>query len=188
MTARESEIIELIRKEVKPALGCTEPIAVALAVAKAMEVMEERCCCSPEWRMSDSFSLCIEVSGNILKNGMGVGIPGTGMIGLHIAAALGAVCGKSCYGLEVLHDLSEEAIERAKGLVENKAVKVAMADTDQKLYVKATVNLGEEHQAAAVIEANHDNIVETRFDGEMLTSSRQEMSTDSPVFQKHSGL
>lgn len=183
MTARESEIIELIRKEVKPALGCTEPIAVALAVAKAMEVMEERCCCSPEWRMSDSFSLCIEVSGNILKNGMGVGIPGTGMIGLHIAAALGAVCGKSCYGLEVLHDLSEEAIERAKGLVENKAVKVAMADTDQKLYVKATVNLGEEHQAAAVIEANHDNIVETRFDGEMLTSSRQEMSTDSPVFK-----
>ena len=96
MTAREAEIIELIRKEVKPALGCTEPIAVALAVAKAMEIMEDkRGTVSPDWRMMDGWTLSIEVSGNILKNGMGVGIPGTGMVGLHIAAALGAGCRKS---------------------------------------------------------------------------------------------
>ena len=111
MTAREAEIIELIRKEVKPALGCTEPIAVALAVAKAMEIAGQHCHPSDtDWRVKEGYSLLIEVSGNILKNGMGVGIPGTGMVGLHIAAALGAVCGKSCYGLEVLHDLDAYAV------------------------------------------------------------------------------
>ncbi len=70
MTARESEIIELIRKEVKPALGCTEPIAVALAVAKAMEIMDEKCGTTDSgWRMKDGYSLRIEVSGNILHSG-----------------------------------------------------------------------------------------------------------------------
>ncbi len=173
MTARESEIIELIRKEVKPALGCTEPIAVALAVAKAMEIMEEKCgITDPLWRMEEEYRLRIEVSGNILKNGMGVGIPGTGMVGLHIAAALGAVCGKSEYGLEVLHDLDGEAIARAKELVENKAVTVGIAETGHKLYVKASVIRNQEHCASTVIQDNHDSIVETCFDGSILTSSQ----------------
>ena len=124
MTAREAEIIELIRKEVKPALGCTEPIAVALAVAKAMEIAGQHCHLSDtDWRVKEGYSLLIEVSGNILKNGMGVGIPGTGMVGLHIAAALGAVCGKSCYGLEVLHDLDAASIARAKEMVETEPAK-----------------------------------------------------------------
>ena len=153
MTAREAEIIELIRKEVKPALGCTEPIAVALAVAKAMEIIEERCPQhSTDWRTSEDYILRIEVSGNILKNGMGVGIPGTGMVGLHIAAALGAVCGKSEYGLEVLHDLDEKSIARAKELVETNAVTVGLAETDHKLYVKASVKNLEGHLASAVIK------------------------------------
>ncbi len=170
MTARESEIIELIRKEVKPALGCTEPIAVALAVAKAMEIMEEKCGISdPQWRMKDGYSLKIEVSGNILKNGMGVGIPGTGMIGLHIASALGAVCGKSEYGLEVLNDLNDAAIARAKEMVEAKAVNVGVADTTHKLYAKAAVCCGE-HCASALIQDNHDSIVETCYDKTVLTS------------------
>ncbi len=171
MTARESEIIELIRKEVKPALGCTEPIAVALAVAKAMEIMEERGgIADPAWRMKDGYSLRIEVSGNILKNGMGVGIPGTGMVGLHIAAALGAVCGKSEYGLEVLHDLDDESIARAKIMVDEKIVNVYLAETDHKLYAKATVCFGEAHFASALIQDNHDSIVETCFDGIVLNS------------------
>ncbi len=181
MTAREAEIIELIRKEVKPALGCTEPIAVALAVAKAMEIMEDkRGTVSPDWRMMDGWTLSIEVSGNILKNGMGVGIPGTGMVGLHIAAALGAVCGKSEYGLEVLHDLDETSISRAKQLVEDKSVTVGLADTDHKLYVKATVLAEDNHSACAVIEDDHDNIVETWFDAKILTSSHKAEGSDSP--------
>ena len=168
MTARESEIIGLIRKEVKPALGCTEPIAVALAVAKAAETLEENHVSG--WRLSGEYSLKAEVSGNILKNGMGVGIPGTGMVGLHIASALGAVCGKSCYGLEVLNDVSDETVELAKDMVEKGLVTVGLAETDLKLYVKATVEY-EGHSAYAVIEKDHDNIVETGFDGEVLSSA-----------------
>lgn len=169
MTARESEIIRLIRKEVKPALGCTEPIAVALAVAKAMEITESCTTVADAWRSDGDYSIKVEVSGNILKNGMGVGIPGTGMVGLHIAAALGAVCGKSCYGLEVLHDLSETAIARAKEM-EGRVV-VGLAESDLKLYVKASVEYGG-HTAYAVIEKDHDNICETGCDGKTLSSSK----------------
>ena len=169
MTARESEIIRLIRKEVKPALGCTEPIAVALAVAKAMEITESCTTVADAWRSDGDYSIKVEVSGNILKNGMGVGIPGTGMVGLHIAAALGAVCGKSCYGLEVLHDLSDAAIARAKEM--EGRVAVGLAESDLKLYVKASVEYGG-HTAYAVIEKDHDNICETGCDGKILSSSK----------------
>ncbi|MDE6147306.1 MAG: L-serine ammonia-lyase, iron-sulfur-dependent, subunit alpha [Bacteroidales bacterium] len=171
MTEREAEIIGLIRKEVKPALGCTEPIAVALATAKATEILEEKCGITDmAWRNTADFRIRAEVSGNILKNGMGVGIPGTGMVGLHIAAALGAVCGKSSYGLEVLHDLDEDSIEHAKRLAEAGAVKVTIADTEHKLYVKAVVEACGSHIASAVIQDDHDNIVETCFDTDVLSS------------------
>jgi L-cysteine desulfidase len=175
MTPRQAELIELIHKEVKPALGCTEPIAVALAVAKAIEILSENCTeCKlqcPLWRQTADFDIKVEVSGNILKNGMGVGVPGTGMIGLSIAAALGAVCGKSSYGLEVLHDLDKGSVERAKELVKNKKVSIGMANTDQKLYVKATVKLGKKDESTAVIACDHDKIVETSFDGKILSSN-----------------
>lgn len=169
MNRRESEIIGLIRKEVKPALGCTEPIAVALAVAKAVEILDEKCGdCSEDWRMTTCFDILVEVSGNILKNGMGVGIPGTGMVGLHIASALGAVCGQTEYGLEVLHELNEAAIARAKSLVADGKVCVRLADTPHKLYVKASVKAKEGHSASALVEDDHDNIVETWYDNSLL--------------------
>ena len=116
---RELEIIELIQKEVKPALGCTEPIAVSLAVARSCEALRQV--------GAEVSHLVVEVSANILKNGMGVGIPGTGMIGLHIASALAVTCGKSCYGLEVLKDLSDEAIAAAKKMVDAGKVKITLA-------------------------------------------------------------
>ena len=93
------QIIDLVKSEVVPAVGCTEPIAVALCVAKAAEVLGT----SPE-------QIDVLLSANILKNAMGVGIPGTGMIGLPIAVALGALIGKSVYGLEVLKDVTDEAV------------------------------------------------------------------------------
>ena len=111
MTERESEIIGLLHKEVKPALGCTEPIAVALAAAKAAELLHT------SLMAAKGLSVNVEVSGNILKNGMGVGIPGTDMIGLNIAAALGSICGNSSYGLEVLKDLTEDDVKTAKDMV-----------------------------------------------------------------------
>lgn len=182
MTKRQAELIELIHKEVKPALGCTEPIAVALAVAKAVDIISENCShCGdcPLWRQTEDFRITVEVSGNILKNGMGVGIPGTGMVGLPIAAALGAVCGDPALGLEVLHGVSESAVSRAKELVEAKRVTISVADIDRLLYVKATVSMGHSLEASAevnphayaVIEDDHDKIVETSFADRILMSS-----------------
>ena len=180
MTQREQQIIDLIHREVKPALGCTEPIAVALAVAKAVEIITENCpaACPEGWRREADFKLDVAVSANILKNGMGVGIPGTGMIGLHVAAALGAVCGDSSLGLEVLKNLTEDDVARARDLVSSKAVNISVADTEHLLYVKATVALGGASASAevdphayAVIEDNHDRIVETSFADRILMSS-----------------
>ena len=180
MTPRQQEIIDIIHREVKPALGCTEPIAVALAVAKAVEIISENCpSCVEGWRRSASFRIDVEVSSNILKNAMGVGIPGTGMVGIPVAAALGAVCGESALGLEVVKKASARDVERARQLVEGKSVKVCIADTDRLLYVKATVSLEGGARASAevdphayaVIEDDHDRIVETSFADHILMSS-----------------
>ena len=104
MNKQERErIIALVKREVVPAIGCTEPIAVALCVAKATELLG----CSPE-------SIRVALSANILKNAMGVGIPGTGMIGLPIAIALGSLIGKSEYQLEVLKEVTPAAVEEGK--------------------------------------------------------------------------
>ena len=168
---RELEIIELIQKEVKPALGCTEPIAVSLAVARSCEALRQV--------GAEVSHLVVEVSANILKNGMGVGIPGTGMIGLHIASALAVTCGKSEYGLEVLKDLSDDSIEAAKAMVDAGKVKITLADTPLKLYIKAWAYGvgadGVEHSAATEIKNNHDSIVSVVCDGaEILAPSHIE--------------
>ena len=176
---KNSEIIALIKQEVKPALGCTEPIAVALAVAKAVEIISDQCALDGSWRLTADFRLDISVSGNILKNGMGVGIPGTGMVGLPVAAALGAVCGESARGLEVLKSLTPEAVRRAKELVAGGKVHIEVADTDHLLYVKATVTVDGQAVASAevdphayaIIEDDHDRIVETSFADKILMSS-----------------
>ena len=181
MDPRRQAILDLLHREVKPALGCTEPIAVALAVAKAVEIIQENCCsrCPEGWRLNADLHIDVAVSGNILKNGMGVGIPGTGMVGLPIAAALGAVCGESARNLEVLAGLTPEAVARARELVARKAVHISVADTPHLLYVKATVSLGEHASASAevdphayaIIEDDHDRIVETSFADRILMSS-----------------
>ena len=156
--ARQTEIIGLIDREVKPALGCTEPVAVALAAARAREILSSAVSRDEDIRVN------VEVSGNILKNGMGVGIPGTGMIGLRIAAALGAVCGNAGYGLEVLKDIDNEGVALAKKMVAEGRVGLELKNGAPKLYVKAKV-CGAGHEAWAVIENMHDRIVETGLDG-----------------------
>ena len=148
--SRKKEIADLLRSEVKPALGCTEPIAVALAVAKSCELLRTT--------GVEPKNLEIEVSGNVLKNGMGVGIPGTGMVGLHIASALAQTCGKSKYKLEVFKDLTPAAVEQARRIVDEKRVKVSVADTKLTLYVSAVARNGE-NVARTVIHNTHDNIV-----------------------------
>ena len=139
------QITQLIKKEVIPAIGCTEPIAVSLCVAKATELLGKQ----PE-------KIKLLLSANILKNAMGVGIPGTGMIGLPIAIALGALIGKSEKQLEVLADTTPEAVEQGKQYIQEGRISIGLKDTDEKLYIETTVTEGN-NSATAVIALNHTN-------------------------------
>lgn len=149
-------MIEILKREAVPALGCTEPVACALACARCKEELGG----VPE-------SIDVYVSGNIYKNGMGVGIPGTGMVGLPIAAALGAVCGKTVYGLEVLKKVSVgNNLEVAKELVEQGMVKVHLKeDAPDKLYAEAVCRKGN-GTVKTVIVHGHTNIVLVEKDGQ----------------------
>lgn len=158
----KKQIIKLIHREVIPAIGCTEPIAVALASAKAAETLGQ-----------EPTSIEVYLSANILKNAMGVGIPGTGMVGLPIAIALGALIGKSAYGLEVLKDLTPEAVERGKGLIERKAISIHLKEKVDKLYIEVICRAGES-SAAAVISHAHTRFVYVEKDGFALMDTRQE--------------
>lgn len=131
MTPSErTSIIELIKREVIPAIGCTEPIAVALCVAKATEILG----CKPH-------RIEAHLSANILKNAMGVGIPGTGMIGLPIAIALGALIGKSEYGLEVLKECTPDAVEAGKRMIADEAISIKLKEgITEKLYIEITAS------------------------------------------------
>ena len=131
MTPSErTSIIALIKQEVIPAIGCTEPIAVALCVAKATEILG----CKPH-------RIEAHLSANILKNAMGVGIPGTGMIGLPIAIALGALIGKSEYGLEVLKECTPDAVEAGKRMIADDAISIKLKeDITEKLYIEITAS------------------------------------------------
>ena len=140
-------IISLLKRDCVPALGCTEPTAVALAAAKACEILGR----APE-------TVEIRASGNIIKNGMGVGIPGTGAIGLHVAAALGALAGKSERGLEVLEGVTGEDIRKSLALVEARKVTVSIADTPEKLHIEAICRSNGD-SARVIISGSHTNIV-----------------------------
>ena len=123
--AERKAIISLIKSEVVPAIGCTEPMAVALCTARAREVLGIQ----PE-------HIYVRLSANILKNAMGVGIPGTGMIGLPIAVALGAIIGRSEYGLEVLKDSDADAVERGKRYIDEKRISISLKEgITEKLYI-----------------------------------------------------
>ena len=141
-------IIALIHQEVVPAIGCTEPMAVALCTAKATEQLG----CRPE-------QITAQLSANILKNAMGVGIPGTGMIGLPIAIALGALIGKSAYQLEVLKDLTPEALADGKRYISEKRINIQLKEgICEKLYIEVTCTAGEQ-SATAVIAGSHTHFV-----------------------------
>ena len=148
-------ILALIHKEVVPAIGCTEPMAVALCTAKAVEQLG----CKPE-------KIEALLSANILKNAMGVGIPGTGMTGLPIAIALGALIGKSEYQLEVLRDLTSEALEEGKRFISEDRIGIQLKKgISEKLYIEMIATAGEKC-ATAVIAGSHTRFVHVA-DGRM---------------------
>ena len=159
-----AQIIALVKKEVVPAIGCTEPVCVALCTARATE----RLGCKPE-------KIRVLLSANILKNAMGVGIPGTGMIGLPIAVALGALIGKSEYGLEVLKDLTPEALCEGKRFIAENRISICLKEhITEKLYAEVTVEADGKSETA-IIAGGHTNFIPTpspsRGEGSLVTSA-----------------
>ena len=161
------QIIALMRREVVPAVGCTEPMAVALCVARATEALGTR----PE-------KITALLSANILKNAMGVGIPGTGMIGLPIAIALGAIIGKSEYQLEVIKDVCPEAIEQGKQYINEGRIDIQLKQGEcDKLYVEILCE-GGGHTASAIISGSHTRFVNVTRDAEVLLDQQAHGSSD----------
>ncbi len=156
-TEERKSIIDLIHQQVVPAIGCTEPMAVALCVSKAKELLGTL----PE-------SIDIQLSANVLKNAMGVGIPGTGMIGLPIAVALGVLIGKSELGLEVLRDCDKTAVTRGKEYISEDRINISLDENaPDKLYIAVTCKAGS-HETEARIGGEHTKFIYMRKDGEVI--------------------
>ena len=169
MNASErQQIIALVRREVVPAIGCTEPIAVALCVARATELLG----CRPE-------HIDVLLSANILKNAMGVGIPGTGMIGLPIAIALGALIGRSDYQLEVLRDCTPQAVEQGRTYLAEKRVSIALKEgISEKLYIEVCCTTGTD-RGLAIIAGGHTRFIRLEHNGEVLLDLQAEGSSEA---------
>lgn len=152
------QLKEIMQQEVVLATGCTEPGAVALCVAKAVETLG----CEPT-------SISLKLSKNVYKNAMGVGIPGTGMIGLPIAVAMAVTHGDSSRGLEVL-TLPASQVEEAKRWLANNAEKIniGVKETSDKLYIECEVKALTSHLAVAVIAKRHTNFIFVKKDDRVL--------------------
>ncbi|MFV0399005.1 MAG: serine dehydratase subunit alpha family protein [Oscillospiraceae bacterium] len=151
-----SQYLEVIRREISPAMGCTEPAAVALCAAGAAAQLGE-----PALRVE------VQVSEYILKNGINVGIPGVGAIGLPIAAAMGAVCAKPEKELQVLSGLTETEKTLARQMVEKDRIIISLAAEPDKIYIRARA-VSQNHEGVAVIRGSHGNFVRLERDGSAL--------------------
>ena len=154
-------IISLVNKEVVPAIGCTEPMAVALCTAKAATTLGRR----PD-------RIEVFLSPNMLKNAMGVGIPGTGMIGLPIAVSLGALIGKPEYELEVLKDLTPATLEQGKRYINDADIDIKLKQGNvDKLYIEVVCRAGSD-MATAIISGSHTHFVYVERNGEVVLDNR----------------
>ncbi|BBS38831.1 serine dehydratase subunit alpha family protein [Enterobacter sp. RHBSTW-00901] len=175
-----NHFIRAVQEEVKPALGCTEPISLALACATAAELLPGKVTKIEAW-----------VSPNLMKNGLGVTVPGTGMVGLPIAAALGATGGHAQAGLEVLKGASTEALAQAKALLNTGKVQVKLQEPcDEILYSRACVYAGDA-SAMVTIAGGHTRIVEILCQGEtrfILDEQPQNADSDPLAVLSHATL
>ena len=154
-------IISLVNKEVVPAIGCTEPMAVALCTAKAATTLGRR----PD-------RIEVFLSPNMLKNAMGVGIPGTGMIGLPIAVSLGALIGKPEYELEVLKDLTPATLEQGKRYINDADIDIKLKQGNvDKLYIEVVCRAGSD-MAMAIISGSHTHFVFVERNNEVVLDNR----------------
>ncbi|PMP86444.1 MAG: hypothetical protein C0174_01590 [Thermodesulfobium narugense] len=171
---KTENILQILKNSVKPALGCTEPGAVAYAVSRAKEILGEKVS-----------KLRVFVDKNILKNGMFVIIPGTNEKGILFAAALSLVCGKSEYGLEALKDVSNLDIDKAREIVKSGLINLELKKAIEGLFIKVEAQ-GKLHKSTVVLRGNHDNIVFESKDDIVIKSilSDYESSSNNSDFKR----
>ena len=149
---------QYLKREMMPSLGCTEPVAVALAAARAYK----------ELGGAKIDSMSVEISDSIYKNGMGVGVPGAnGRTGNDLAAALGALAGDSRLDMEVLRNVSEADVDEALALLADGKISLKCLEDVHGVYILVTMKAGG-HTAECRIEGEHNNIVSVRLDGEQI--------------------
>lgn len=149
----ENKLIETLKREVVVAQGCTEPIAVSYAVSLAVTSLQE----APE-------KIDLYLSTNIIKNAMGVGIPGTGEIGLEIAIALGAVILEPEKKLEILCNLTKENLDAAHDLMAKKIIHMSHKVINEPLYIEVVAK-SQNHEAKVIIAKQHTNVIHQELDG-----------------------
>jgi len=159
MDLHKQQLIRVLQQEMELSTGCTDPGAVCLAVSRAVKELGQA-----------AERVTVTVSPNVYKNGISVGVPGTGKRGLPIAAALGAVLDKSEVGLAILDHVTETKLMQATRLLSANAIQVQYADTPDPLYIKAEVWAGQDH-ALVIIENDYSNIVQVALNGRLLYAS-----------------
>ncbi|WP_122638982.1 MULTISPECIES: L-cysteine desulfidase family protein [unclassified Romboutsia] len=174
-----NNLINILMEEVKPALGCTEPVAVALACAKAKELLGE-----------EIVSNKILLSPNVYKNGMCVGIPGTDRLGLKISAAMGLLGGHSENGLQVLETLDSTQVKAAEDYMDNNPIDISPLDTDEKVYIEVILK-GKNHSVKVVIRNKHDNFIYLEKDGQIILNKEElteEVKEESITIDKQENI
>jgi len=161
-------LVDILKNQVVPALGCTEPGAVAYAAARAKEILG-----------SDVKELKRDSDKNIIKNSMSVGIPGTNEHGIIFAAALALVVGKSEYKLEVLKDVDNKSIDKALKIVESNIISLQLENI-QGLYIKAEA-LGENDTCSVTIRNSHTNIISEVKNGQVILDNALNTETSGEI-------
>lgn len=172
----EDIIIDTLKREVVPAIGCTEPVAVALACAKAKELLNDK----------EIVSIEVLVSPNIYKNGLAVGVPPTKEVGLHIAAALGFVGGSCEKGLQLLEGIEKKEIELAKALLDSGKVQLSIKNTNEKVYIEVSL-YSAKASAKVIIKGKHNNFIYLERQGHViedrLMENNEGMENDNSLYK-----
>lgn len=158
--------LRTLKKEVVPSEGCTEPIAIAYAASIAAEHLK-----------GEIKEVNIYLSKNVIKNALGVGIPGTGGVGIEIAAALGISIQKSYKKLTILSNFTEDELKKAKEIVDKNIINIKQKNTNKALYIEVEL-LSETSKAKVIIEDTHTNVTLIECDDEIIMDNNSQVSED----------
>lgn len=158
--------LKTLKKEVVPSEGCTEPIAIAYAASIAAEHLK-----------GEIKEVNIYLSKNVIKNALGVGIPGTGGVGIEIAAALGISIQKSYKKLTILSNFTEDELKKAKEIVDKNIINIKQKNTNKALYIEVEL-LSETSKSKVIIEDTHTNVTLIECDDEIIMDNNSEVSED----------